>query len=269
MQESPSVNTVPNPQPILRFPGHEHPDLPLQPGMNGLCRDPDLDRGLMMTPGGASSLIEFCSDARGLWLHVAEGVRGVHVNGRPVQNLSYLHVGDTIHCEGVEMQLADPQQRQRQAMGMGEPHPARLLLRGHGGSVHGLSVALEKPLRIGAEAGLRVEGITQSIGELVPMGENAVYLRLHEGVEDCRLNGWPAADGWLQAGDQLLLAPGCRYLVESPGYESPPAPVERPLSEALGLPTSGDGRGFRTPWLLIAAIVSALILAALLWFGVK
>ncbi|SIR03880.1 hypothetical protein [Solilutibacter tolerans] len=263
------MNTVPSQQPILRFPGHEHPDLPLQPGMNGLCRDPDLERGLMLTPGGGSSLIEFCSDARGLWLHVAEGVRGVHVNGRPVQSLSHLHVGDTIHFEGVEMQLADPQPRVAQPANEGEPRPARLLLRGHGGSVHGLSVALEKPLRMGGDGGLRIEGVTHSIGELVPMGENAVHLRLHKDAGDCRLNGWPAVDTWLESGDQLLLAPGCRYLVESPGYEPVQAPIERPLGEALGLPTNGEGRGLRMPWLLIAAIASALILAALLWFGVK
>lgn len=263
------MNTVPTSQPILRFPGHEHPDLPLQPGMNGLCRDPDLDRGLMMTPGGASSLIEFCSDARGLWLHVAEGVRGVHVNGRPVQNLSYLHVGDTIHCEGVEMQLADPEPRQSRTAGAGESRPARLLLRGHGGSVHGLSVALEKPLRVGGAGGLQVDGVGRSIGELKPMGDNAVHLQLFQGSEDCRINGWPAVDGWLQPGDQLLLSPGCRYLVESPGDEPPPAPVERSRGDALGLPSNSGGRGFRTPWLMIAAIASGLILAALLWFGVK
>lgn len=260
---------MPTRQPILHFPGHEHPDLPLQPGMNGLCRDPDLDRALMLTPGGGSSLIEFCNDARGLWLHVAEGVRGVHVNGRPVQSLSHLHVGDTIHCEGVEMQLADAKPRQAQAPGDAETRPARLLLRGHGGSVHGLSVALDKPLRIGGESGLRVEGSLRSLGELTPKGENAVHLHLYPESGDCRLNGWPATDGWLQAGDQLLLAPGCRYLVESPGDEPAPAPVERPLTEALGLPSNPGGRRFRTPWLLVAALVSALVLAALLWFGVK
>ena len=75
MPESHRVNTLPSSQPILRFPGHEHPDLPLHAGVNGLCRDPDHDRALMITPGGGSSLIEFCVDARGLWLHVAEGVR--------------------------------------------------------------------------------------------------------------------------------------------------------------------------------------------------
>lgn len=237
--------------------------------MNGLCRDPDLDRALMLTPGGGSSLIEFCNDARGLWLHVAGGVRGVHVNGRPVQSLAHLHVGDTIHCEGVEMQLADPEPRPTESLGDSEASPARLLLRGHGGSVHGLSVALLAPLRMGGEGGLPIDGIARNIGELIPAGQNAVYLRLQEEAGECRLNGWPASDGWLQPGDQLLLAPGCRYLVESPGFDPPPPQVERPLAETLQGPISLRRRRFRTPWLLMAAMVSALVLAALLWFGVK
>ena len=269
MQESPSVNTLPTQQPILRFPGDEHPDLPLQPGMNGLCRDPDLDRAVMLTPGGGSSLIEFCSDARGLWLHVAEGVRGVHVNGRPILGLSHLHVGDTIHCEGVEMQLADAAPREPKPVGEGATSPSRFILRGHGGSVHGLSVALDQPLRIGGESGVRVEGVTRSIGELTPMGGNAVHLHVYQDAEGCRVNGWPAVDGWLQAGDQLQFGPDCRYLVESPGNAPAPMPVARPLAETLGLPSSSEGRRFRTPWLLIAALASGLILAALLWFGVK
>ena len=263
------MSTVPAKQPILRFPGHEHPDLPLQPGMNGLCSDPDLDRALMLTPGGGSSLIEFCNDARGLWLHVAAGVRGVHVNGRPVQSLSHLHVGDTIHCEGVEMQLADPEPRPAKALDAGEPRPARLLLRGHGGSVHGLSIALERPWRIASEGEARTEGAATAIGEVIPMGDDSVYLRLNEGAEGCRLNGWPAVPGGLQPGDQLQLASGSRYLVESPGDEPPSTPFERAPSEAARQPANGDRPAWRVPWLLIAAIGSGLILAALLWFGVK
>lgn len=238
--------------------------------MNGLCRDPDLDRALMLTPGGGSSLIEFCNDARGLWLHVAHGVRGVHVNGRPVQRLAHLHVGDTIHCEGVEMQLADAEPRAAQARpDDGAASPARWLLRGHGGRVHGVSVALDRPLAIGGEDGLQVEGVDARVGELLPLGDHAVHLRLQAGTDTCRLNGWPAVDSWLQPGDQLLLATGCRYLVESPGQEPAPAAVERPLGDALGMPMGDGGRGFRMPWLLIAAVASGLALAALLWFGVK
>lgn len=264
------MNTLPAQQPVLRFPGHEHPDLPLRPGINGLCRDPDFDRGLVITPGGASSLVEFCVDARGLWLHVAEGVRGVHLNGRPVQRLAHLHVGDTIHCEGIELQLADPAPRASAAASRAQASEAsRLLLRGHGGSVHGQSVALHGPLQLGGEGGLRIEGVHGRIGELVPLDDGSVRLRLEADAADCRLNGWPVADAILQAGDQLLLGQGCRYLVESPGNE--PAPVVAPKGIAADLlpAATGAGRKLRIPWMLLAAVASALVLAGLLWFGVR
>ena len=256
--------------PILRYPGEEHPDLPLHAGMNGLCRDPDLDRGLMLTPGGGSSLIEFCSDARGLWLHVAEGVRGVHVNGRPVQRLARLHVGDAIHCEGVEMQLADARPRDRAAAAPSDAATSgsRLVLRGHGGDVHGQSVALHAPIGIGGEAGLQVEGIARRIGELRPLGEHSAELILQPGAEGCRLNGWPCEAAVLETGDQLVFSPGCRYLVEGPGFDPAlPQPQRNRLDE---LPAASPVRSaFRVPWLLLAAAASALLLAALLWFGVK
>lgn len=264
------MNTLPAHQPVLRFPGHEHPDLPLRPGINGLCRDPDFDRGLVITPGGASSLVEFCVDARGLWLHVAEGVRGVHLNGRPLQRLAHLHVGDTIHCEGIELQLADPAPRATAINARPQAgEPSRLLLRGHGGSVHGQSVALNGPLQLGGEWGLRVEGVHERLGELQPLDDGTLRLSLEAAATECRLNGWPVTDAVLQAGDQLLLAPGCRYLVESPGDEPVPAAAPKSRAGDTSATTAGPGRKLRVPWMLLAAVASALMLAALLWFGVR
>lgn len=269
MPESPPVNTLHTTQPMLHFPGHEHPDLPLRTGMNGLCRDPDLDRALMLTPGGGSSLIEFCNDARGLWLHVSEDVRGVHVNGRPVQRLSQLHIGDCIHCEGIEMQLSDARPRQPQQMESGTPAPSRLLLRGHGGAMHGVSVVIKDILHVSAAGNLHTSNVPQAIAQLQPISDSRAYMRVTGACEALRLNGWPVVDTWLQPGDQLLFAPDCRFLVESPG-EKPAAEIFEHQSGPLS-----DGRlnparqGLRVPWMLVAAIGSALALAALLWFGVR
>ena len=268
MPESQRVNTLPSSHPILRFPRHEHPDLPLHAGVNGLCRDPDHDRALMITPGGGSSLIEFCVDARGLWLHVAEGVRGVHVNGRPIQRLACLHVGDTIHCEGVEMQLADPQPRAAAGnVGSGEAQVSRLWLRGHGGGVHGQCIALDSPMTVGTDGdSLRVEGAVARIGELQPLDQGRVRFTSADGQGQCRLNGWPVTDAVLRAGDQILFAPGCRYLVESPGEEPAAIAVATPR---VVVEDVVPRRRLRVPWLLLAACLSALLLAALFWFGVK
>lgn len=270
VQEFRHVNSLPAQQPVLHFPGHEHPDLPLRPGINGLCRDPDFDRGLAITPGGASSLVEFCVDARGLWLHVAEGVRGVHLNGRPVQRLAHLYVGDTIHCEGIELQLADAAPRANVPASKYPPaaESSRLLLRGHGGSVHGQSVALNGPLLLG-EGGLPVEGNSGPLGRLQPLADGSLHLRLETGAGECRLNGWPVTEAIVKAGDQLLLAPGCRYVLESPGNDAVPVPPPRSLAADLLPAAVGGGRVWRVPWLLLAATASALVLSALLWFGVR
>lgn len=252
--ESRPVNRAfPHP-PILRFPGHGHPDLPLTQGMNGLCRDPDLDRALMITPGGGSSLIEFCWDARGLWLHVAEGVRGVHVNGRPVQRLARLHLGDGIHCEGVEMLLAGAPPQSPAVTLDDATRASRLVLRGHGGDAHGMAIALDRVQAVGAHATVR------------PIADDAAHLQWTGAEGECRLNGWPVTEAVLRAGDQLALGHATRWLVESPGEE--PASEPRP-TRMQAVADAQAPRRWRMPWFLLAAVVSALLFAALLWFGVK
>src|SRR3546814_5590969 len=47
----------------------------------------------------------FCVDRRGVWLAVADGARGVHVNGREVRRMAMLRVGDAVYVDGVEMRV--------------------------------------------------------------------------------------------------------------------------------------------------------------------
>src|SRR3546814_14611743 len=49
--------------------------------------------------------VRFCVDRRGVWLAVADGARGVHVNGREVRRLAKLRVGDAVYVDGVEMRV--------------------------------------------------------------------------------------------------------------------------------------------------------------------
>ncbi|MGY0504536.1 FHA domain-containing protein [Luteimonas sp. e5] len=254
---------------ILRFAEHEHPDLPLRPGVNGLCQDPDFDRGLMIAEPGADALLTLVVDVRGLWLNVSPGVRGVHVNGRPVQQLARLWVGDLIHCEGVEMQLASAQARASEDAAPGRVTSSRLLLRGHGGAAHGQAWALHEACRIDRHGGVIPAGQDASVlAELQPAGEDRVWLQLLAEARGARLNGWPLASGWVHGGDQLLLA-GQRFVVESPGQTPPPAKPPRMDQDDDVAAVAPRPRRMHLPWLLLAAIVSALLLAALLWFGVK
>ncbi|WP_211327669.1 FHA domain-containing protein [Solilutibacter pythonis] len=271
------MNTHPEPQPVLRFPGHAHSDLPLRRGMNGLCRDPDFDRGLLLASPGGRSLIDFCFDARGLWLHVAEGVHSVHVNGRPVQHLAFLRLGDGIHCEGVEMRLVDRESRARRELPPSEEDERRsghrpLLLRGLCGRDHGRAFPLDQLVRVGGRnATIRLDGADETVAELFQQS-GKVWLSAAEPLGRVRVNDEPVAVACLRPGDQLGFAGGERYVLDVPGRAAergvaPPAQKRKMPDPASD--TAAAAPRWRIPWLLVAAVASAAALAALLWFGVR
>lgn len=100
-------------------------------------------------------LAQFSLDNRGLWLQVAKGIRGIHVNGRPVRRMAWLRVGDAVYADGVEMLVIGIQAE--------PPDDATatldrncLVLRGVGGRHYGRSFTLEKPRIVGQEAGVDI-----------------------------------------------------------------------------------------------------------------
>jgi hypothetical protein len=86
----------------LRFSDGDQPDLVVGAGVHALGR---LPTGLGPVDGEQPWLLRVSNDRRGLWLTVAEGLRGVHVNGRPVQHVAMLRAGDSIHVDGGELLL--------------------------------------------------------------------------------------------------------------------------------------------------------------------
>ena len=76
----------------LRFPNRQQPDLVLGPGVHAIGRDL-VDRPVIVDDPG-QAIAQFCVDRRGVWLQVREGVRGLHVNGRPVRRVAMLRAGD-------------------------------------------------------------------------------------------------------------------------------------------------------------------------------
>lgn len=270
------VNIPRLPRLILRFPAHQHSDLPLQPGMSRLCRDPDFDRGLMLAREGSRSLIDFCLDERGLWLHVAEGVAGVHVNGRPVRSLALLRAGDSIHCEGVEMYVGEAAGRAANTLPELDEFdtPEKLpfpVLRGLCGADHGRTVLIDRPLKIGGkDADIVLEGQQDMLAQ-IDCRQGQLWLQAVKTGQAVQLNGESVELAQLQHGDQLLFAPCSRYLLEVPGQSAAvlaaaqkPAAALQQVAEDTAAP-----RRWQVPWLLLAAILSAAFLAALLWFGVK
>jgi hypothetical protein len=86
----------------LRFSDGDQPDLVVGAGVHALGR---LPTGLGPVDAEQPWLLRVSNDRRGLWLTVAEGLRGVHVNGRPVQHVAMLRAGDSIHVDGGELLL--------------------------------------------------------------------------------------------------------------------------------------------------------------------
>ena len=256
----------------LRFSEGDQPDLLVGAGVHALGR---LPTGLGPVDAGQPWLLRVSNDRRGLWLTVAEGLRGVHVNGRPVQHVAMLRAGDSIHVDGGELLLVAANTDRVAAPVITGRDPVgnlRLVLRGVGGNHHGRSLNLEKPRRIGsaADADLRIDGpgIAPHHALIEAVNGQAV---LRDASADVQVNGQRVRQALLQAGDQVAFDVQHRFVLEGP----PPAAVVPPPRVR-----DGNGDGFdeapvegrrhwtlRIPWLLLAAILLSGALSVLLLFG--
>lgn len=257
----------------LRFCDGEQPDLALGAGVHALGR---LPHGLGPVDSTQAYLLQLCNDQRGIWLTVADGLRGVHVNGRPVQHVAMLRAGDSIHVDGNELQLMAALRAATLAPASGAPRdPAtnlRFALRGLGGAHHGRSISLEQPRRIGraADADIRIDGpgIADQHALVEALNGQAV---LHETSADVLVNGQRVREAILQAGDQIAFDVQHRFVLEGPPPQA--ASASSRLPPAFADDADASPRPPRTswprrmPWLLIAALLLAAALSGLLLFG--
>ena len=259
----------------LHFSNRQQPDHPLAPGVHRLMRQATGTLGIGEAAQGAL-LAQFCVDRRGLWLQVANGARGLHVNGRPVRRMALLRAGDAVYADGVELVVQAPPPRQGLPGEAGD-HSADpcVVLRGVGGSHHGRSFTLGPPRLVGAgrEADIRIEDPAFPPRHAVfeRRGDRVLLRDLGAG-EGSVVNGVPVRDAILSAGDQVVFDGRHRFVVEFPAAPaeapepSPAATAPAPAAPEAGKPPR---RGVRLPWLLLAAVLLAGLLSALLWFGVR
>ena len=262
----------------LRFCDGEQPDLMLGAGLHALGRLPS---GLGPVEAEQPWLLQLCNDRRGIWLTVADDLRGVHVNGRPVQHVAMLRAGDSIHVDGGELLLtaanepghalpAPDGQRDTSATSL------RLVLRGVGGQHHGRSISLGQPRRIGrgSDVDIRIDG--QGIAEhhalIEAINGHAV---LRDAQADVMVNGHRTRQAVLQAGDQIAFDVQQRFVVEGAPLQATAgnaAVHAHPGSadEAEEYPYIPRRRGLgRMPWLLLAAVLLAAALSGLLVYGAR
>lgn len=265
----------------LRFPNRQQPDLVLGPGVHAIGRD-IVDRPVIVDDP-ADAFAQFCVDRRGLWLRVREGVRGLHVNGRPVRRMAMLRAGDAVFVDGHEWLLlgdtppsAPVETNPRPADTQGDP---RIVLRGVGGPHHGRCITLDQPRVVGRlpDCDVRIDdaAFADRHARIDPHPEGAVLRDLgsHEGS---LVNGWPVHHGLLRPGDQVVFD-SHRFVIEAPRTGAPPAPVQEPvprLVEQGSSPPESDERRLpssarRVPWLLLAALFLATSLSLLLLYGAR
>lgn len=256
----------------LRFSDGDQPDLLLGAGMHALGR---LPTGLGQVGEDQPWLLQLCNDRRGIWMTVADGLRGVHVNGRPVRHVALLRAGDCIHVDGGELALLGSSDDRSPPAQAGSRDPIgnlRLSLRGVGGAHHGRCLSLEKPRRIGsaADADLRIEGPGIAPRHaLVEVVDGQAVLR--EASADVLVNGVRMRQAVLYGGDQIAFDVQHRFVLEAPPPPDLPtaARLRAAFSEDADAPPQPPRRGWaqRVPWLLLAAILLAAALSALLLFG--
>ncbi len=254
----------------LHFSNRQQADHPLEPGVLRLVRQANGTLGLGDGVAGAL-LAQFCLDRRGLWLQVANGARGIHVNGRPVRRMALLRPGDAVYADGVELLVRAPP---RPAGGddIGIRHDPCVLLRGVGGPHHGRGFTLDQPRLVGsaAEADIHIDLPSFAARHaMVELQGTQVVLRDLGSAEGSVVNGMPVRDAVLAAGDQLVFDGQHRFVIECPmAPPTPRAPAgQEPVQVAAPAPTPAKPAGVRLPWLLLAAILLAAALSALLWFG--
>ena len=269
----------------LRAPGTSIDALTLDAGLHPLGRDPD--GGMRRVEGAGDARVWIRVDRCGTWLSVVEGVRGVHVNGRPVRRCALLRAGDSVHVDGSEIVLTAPV-AERDGVGKGSgpgntgtPLAAaadpRLVLRGVGGRHHGRSFTLDQPRTFGSgdSADICMDGTCLEGGDGVPRlarigwEGGQVVLRAAAGEDDVMVNGMACREAVLRPGDQLAFATGQRFLVEAPvgAAAAPAADADADAGAAVdaaagALPPRTTAR--RLPLLLVAALLLAAALSALL-----
>lgn len=263
----------------LRF-DRDVTELPLAMGVHGIGRVGG-GEGLGPVPESQSPAVRFCVDRRGVWLTVAEGARGVHVNGRQIQRMAMLRVGDAIYVDGIGMRLvstravaAPPPEWQGDDDGESDP---RVVLRGVGGQYHGRSFTLERPRLVGRvhDADIRIdEPAFADRHARLEMQGGQVVLRDLGSAEGSEVNGETVRDAVLEPGDQVVFDAHHRFVVEAPSRAAPRDPVADDGAQAAAVApvatqVSSTASIRRLPWLLLAALLLAALLGALLLFGAR
>ena len=255
----------------LRFCDHNPKELALDGGVHRIGRQ---GNSLDLCQGD-DWLLQVSHDRRGIWLTVAEGLPGVHVNGRPVQQMAMLRAGDCIHADGHELLLmaADASNEPLpESPAPAVPGNLRLVLRGVGGACHGRSIRLDKSLLIGSgdRCTLRIDG-HGVLAEHARIEDRGGRACLTHAMGEVRVNGRACAHALLHDGDQIAIGTQHRFVLEGTPTVNTLVAARHHQDADADAPPQPPRRSWaqRVPWLLVSAVLLAGALTALLAFGAR
>lgn len=253
----------------IRLPESRRDVLLLEPGVHVLT---PATLGAPASGTSEQAVASVYVDSRGVWMQVRDGVRGAYVNGRPVRHMALLRAGDSLFLHGHEVQIVG---REPDRAPVGQPSPkrasVRCVLRAIGGPLHGRCFSLARRLSIGnaADCDVRIDDarVAARHVELAPLARG-VSATTSPTAGAVGVNGHRVEDALMLPGDQLVLAGTHRFVIEAPrasGEDVPEAPRPRPAADAPA--RAARRRGWRIPWLLLAAVLLAAALSLLLLYG--
>ena len=229
----------------LVFPGGEHPQVLLGPGVNRIGSDPHANI-VLDHPGVLPQHCQLHVTPSGVMLDVPHGTT-VSVNGRQVDGLIALRPGDSVAFDRVEARLASMESaaavRHRVAGRMPDsanddpgatavrPVLPRYVLRGVSGETFGRTYPIHGVTSVGraAECDLRLDesGMSRMHARLLPTDDGLLIEDLGS-TNGCFLNGKRVLRGEAHAGDEVgfdtlrfrLIAPGQAETHEDAGHAS-------------------------------------------------
>ncbi|HEY0660357.1 MAG TPA: FHA domain-containing protein [Lysobacter sp.] len=252
----------------LVFPGGEHPQVLLGPGVNRVGSDP-LSNIVLDQPGVLPQHCQLHVTAHGVMLEVPQGTT-VSVNGRRVDGLIALRAGDSVTFDHVLARLAsiEPAAVARGAGSVpGYPSAANddpgatavrpvlpmYVLRGVSGGAFGRSYPLMGITTIGRapECGLRLDdpGLSRVHARLLPT-EDGVQLEDLGSTNGSYINDRRVLRGEAKPGDEIGFDT-LRFRLMGSGHHAEPVHVEAVSHRAL--------RPTKWPWVGLAVAVLAAV----------
>jgi pSer/pThr/pTyr-binding forkhead associated (FHA) protein len=254
----------------LVFPGGEHPQVLLGPGVNRIGSDPHSNI-VLNRPGVLPQHCQLHVTPSGVMLDVPHGTT-VSVNGRQVDGLIALRPGDSVAFDRVEARLASMEAAAavRHQAGMPgrmpdsanddpgatavRPVVPRYVLRGVSGEAFGRTYPVVGTTAIGRapECDLRLDeaGMSRMHARLVPTDDGLLLEDLGS-TNGSFINGKRVLRGEARVGDEIGFDT-MRFRLLSPAQQDEPA--------------KDGGQGLRTlsPWIWVGAATVAL---AVIWIA--